>query len=108
MSVIFPGSRDEAREYLAARARYERGESTAEPRRPPDWIQRIQDVRVALINIEGCAQLHIAELEKDLAEARRALRGLVYESDGRWYTGIYGDADVTDVVGAVLKGDHHG
>lgn len=33
----------------------------------------------------------------------KALRFLVYEDGGRWYTGIKGDSDVTDEIGAALS-----
>ncbi len=33
----------------------------------------------------------------------KLLKELTYESGGKWYTGLHGDSDITDIAGDLLK-----
>ena len=48
-------------------------------------------------------QSELADRQSLIYELQDALRELVYERNDRYYVSMYGDTDVTDIVGSLLK-----
>lgn len=43
------------------------------------------------------------ELESENDKLRKAILGLVYHDKGKWFVGLHGETDVTEIVGDLLK-----
>ena len=46
---------------------------------------------------------YIKQVLAENAKLREALLNIVYLDKGRWFIGIHGDSDVTEIIGETLK-----
>lgn len=61
------------------------------------------DITVPTVQTVVDAAAALRELEDEVSTYRALLDQLLYYNDGRWYVGLRGDVDVTDLVGKYLK-----